>query len=203
MLAGIARQDHPALVGLHQAQELVHLPSTDLSGFIDQYHAASGEDSARQKSTDSLCTTKAVLFKVHDLLPLRGDDRDRAPGLLKSAVHFPQRVTLARAGPAAKQGDKVARPEDSLGSLALLGVQSGILDRMAGAVRTKPANAVFGHAHNLPFPSQQFLRCDLPGVLFIAQIATLAGRGLNIGQADALPAHMLQRVPPQFVLTHH
>ncbi len=93
--------------------------------------------------TDSLRTTKAVLFQVHDLLPLRGDDCDRATGLLKSAVHFTQRVTLARAGPAAKQGDKITRPEDSLDGLTLLGIQVCILDRMAGAVRAEPANAVF------------------------------------------------------------
>ena len=74
---------------------------------------------------------------------------------------------------------------------------------MAGAVRAEPANAVFGHAHNVPFPSQQFLRCDLPWMLFIAQIAALTGHGLNVGQPDALPAHVLQRVPPQFVLMHH
>ena len=40
-------------------------------------------------------------------------------------------------------------------------------------------------------------------MLFIAQIAALTGHGLNIGQPDVLPAHVLQRVPPQFVLTHH
>ena len=39
MLAGVAGKDHTALVGQYESQKLVHLPTADLSRFIDQHHA--------------------------------------------------------------------------------------------------------------------------------------------------------------------
>ena len=108
MLASVARENYPAFIGFRQAQELVHLLAADLTGLIDKDHTSSGEVPVRQNRADGLGTMKTIPCHVHDLLPLRSDDRDRSPGLLQRAEYFPQRIALAGAGSTTKQGDKVA-----------------------------------------------------------------------------------------------
>src|SRR5208283_5438967 len=60
MLAGVAGEDHTALVGSCQTEELVHLLAADLTGLIDKNHTSSGEVPARQNGTDGLGTLKTI-----------------------------------------------------------------------------------------------------------------------------------------------
>ena len=74
MLVGVAGENHPALVFLHQPEQFQHLLAADLPGLVHHDHRAARQRTTSQKCADCLCADEPVPLQIHHLLALWGED---------------------------------------------------------------------------------------------------------------------------------
>ena len=122
MLARVPAEDDPASVVTDVPEQLLHLLGADLAGFVNDDDRPRRQLLFRQKFADGLNVLESIALQADDLLSLRRDDLNGMTGGLQPTAHLSQSVTFARAGPAAKQRDEIARIQDVINRRTLVAV---------------------------------------------------------------------------------
>ena len=109
MLTGIPRKDESGSIGFHQIEDCLHLPGSDLSGFIDDDDVSLPKVRLEEKFADGFCFMETVTSQVHDLLALWGDHVDISTCLEKLLFNGTQGVAFSGTRATPKKGHQVAR----------------------------------------------------------------------------------------------
>src|ERR1017187_10251378 len=155
MLAGVPGQDDPATVVLGIVKKLLHLLRANLAGLVHDDDRTRRQLPLREEFPDGLSACHSITLQINDLLTLRRDDLQRAPGRQQSVPHFPKCIAFAGASATAKQGHKVAGTQDVFDRLALVPVETRLPDRVIYAERAKLSDSFLRRGNDVPFAVQR------------------------------------------------